>query len=319
MKEKLIDILSLTAGITLLYFMQKGGGVSDLDESLFMIFGMALFLAFVAGRLLGSFGLPSITSFLLMGGIILGPYVMNVFTKDMIADLRFIDDVALSIIAMTAGGEINFRNSRISLAKAGGVFVVVQIIVVFAIVFGALMLFKGFFPQGGIFVTMASLVFMSVIANAKSPATTVAVIIESEAKGKMTDYVLTSAILKDIIIIIMFAFVLSIYSAKGGDVSVGAVIMEEGLSMLAGFVLSLIVILYKKYVKANQGVFIILFTIVMTWLARGMHLNPLLVFLFTGIGGVNNFSKFGHSLVQVVEDNSGIIYLIFFFYRRNSC
>ncbi len=158
---------------------------------------------------------------------------------------------------------------------------------------------------------MASLVFMSVIANAKSPATTVAVIIESEAKGKMTDYVLTSAILKDIIIIIMFAFVLSIYSAKG-DVSVGAVIMEEGLSMLAGFVLSLIVILYKKYVKANQGVFIILFTIVMTWLARGMHLNPLLVFLFTGIG-VNNFSKFGHSLVQVVEDNSGIIYLIFFF------
>ncbi len=107
--------------------------MSDLDESLFMIFGMALFLAFVAGRLLGSFGLPSITSFLLMG-IILGPYVMNVFTKDMIADLRFIDDVALSIIAMTAGGEINFRNSRISLAKAG-VFVVVQIIVVFAIVF----------------------------------------------------------------------------------------------------------------------------------------------------------------------------------------
>ncbi len=151
MKEKLIDILSLTAGITLLYFMQKGGGVSDLDESLFMIFGMALFLAFVAGRLLGSFGLPSITSFLLMGGIILGPYVMNVFTKDMIADLRFIDDVALSIIAMTAGGEINFRNSRISLAKAGGVFVVVQIIVVFAIVFGALMLFKGFFSSGGDF------------------------------------------------------------------------------------------------------------------------------------------------------------------------
>jgi len=307
MKEKLIDILSLTAGITILFYI-KNHGIAVRTESLFMIFGVALFTAFVAGRLLGSFGLPSITSFLLMG-MLLGPYVMNVFTTDMIKDLRFVDDVALSIIAMTAGGEINFRNSRINLAKASA-FVLIQIAMIFAIVFGVLIFTRGLFPEG-IFVSMAGIVFMSVIANATSPSTTVAVIIESEAKGRMTDYTLTSAIMKDILIIIMFAFFLSIYNTKG-DVSVTAVIIEESLSVVAGFALSVIVILYKKYVKANQGVFIILFTIVMTWLAKGMHLNPLLVFLFAGIG-VNNFSRFGHSLVQVIEDNSGIIYLIFFF------
>jgi len=307
MKEKLIDILSLTAGVTILYFMKKGG-VSVRPEALFLIFGICLFLAFVAGRLMGRFGLPAITSFLLMG-MLLGPYVMNVFTVKMIADLRFIDDVALSIIAMTAGGEINFRNSRINLGKAG-IFVLVQVGFVFALVFGVIYFFRGLFPSG-VFVSIAAVVFMSVIANATSPATTVAVIIESEAKGKMTDYTLTGAIMKDILIIVIFAFVLSIYGSSG-DISVGGVIMKETFSMLAGLVLSVIVILYKQYVKANQGVFIILFTIVMTWLAKGMHLNPLLVFLFAGIG-VNNFSKYGHSLVQVIEDNSGIIYLIFFF------
>lgn len=307
MKERTIDILSLTAGITVMYFM-KTSGIAVRPEALFMIFGLALFLAFASGRLLKGFGLPSITSYLLMG-MLLGPYVMNVFTTKMITDLRFIDDVALSIIAMTAGGEINFRESRISLSKVF-VFVTGQIAVTFAIVFAVLFLLKDFFPSG-VFSAMAAIVFMSVIANAKSPSTTVAVIIESEAKGKLTDYTLTSAILKDIIIIILFAFVLSLYGSKE-SVSVGGVILEETLSMLAGLVLSLVIILYKKYVKANQGVFILLFTIVMTWLAKGMHLNPLLVFLFAGIG-VNNFSKYGHSLVQAVEDNSGIIYLIFFF------
>ena len=305
MKERIIDILSLTAGVLLLYFM-KSRGVSVRPQALFMVFGFALFMAFAAGRLLRGFGLPSITSFLIMG-MLLGPHVLNIFTTDMIDDLRFVDDVALSIIAMTAGGEINFRESRINLAKAG-IFVLVQVGIIFVIVFGALSVLKGFFPAG-IFAGTAAVVFMSIIANATSPSTTVAVIIESEAKGKLTDYTLTGAIVKDILIIIIFAFALSLYS---GGVSVGGVIMEETLSMLAGLVLSLIIILYKQYVKANQGVFILLFTIVMTWAAKGMHLNPLLVFLFAGIG-VNNFSKFGHSLVQVVEDNSGIIYLIFFF------
>lgn len=307
MKEKLIDILSLTAGLFLLYLILVTG-VSEQPESLFMVFGIALFMAFVSGRLLGSFGLPSITSFLLMG-VLLGPYVMNVFTTEMISELRFVDDVALSIIAMTAGGEIQFRNSRINIRKVF-VFVIVQVVVTFALVFACLYFLGGLFPNG-IFASVTAIVFMSVIANAKSPATTVAVIVETEAKGKMTDYTLSGAIIKDIIIIILFAFVISIYSSDG-EMSVGKVIVEEILSMLAGLVLSMIVIAYKKYIGANQGVFIILFTIVMTWIAKSMHLNPLLVFLFAGIG-VNNFSKFGHSLVQNIEDNSGIIYLIFFF------
>jgi len=307
MKEKLIDTLSLTAGITLLYFIQTSG-ISARPESLFLVFGFALFMAFISGRLLSRFGLPSITSFLLMG-ILLGPYVMNVFTTEMIRELRFVDDVALSIIAMTAGGEIHFRNSRINLAKAG-IFVVVQVAFIFALVFGVLMLTKDFFPTG-IFTCTAAVVFMSVIANATSPSTTVAVIIETESKGKMTDYTLTSAIIKDILIIVMFAFFLSIYQTDG-EVTVSAVLIKESMSMASGLALSIIIILYKEYVKANQGVFIILFTISMTWIAKSMHLNPLLVFLFAGIG-VNNFSRYGHSLVQTVEDNSGIIYLIFFF------
>jgi Kef-type K+ transport system membrane component KefB len=307
MKETVIDIISIIAGLTILLTM-KSSGVAGMDEANFMVFGTGLFLAFLSGKLLSRYGMPSITSFLLIG-MLLGPYVTNIFTSSMIQELSLIDDVALSIIAMTAGGEISFRNSRINIGKAG-VFVIAQIIIVFAITYIVLTFTRDLFP-GGLFASTAAIVFMCVIVNAKSPSTTVAVIIESEAKGKLTDYTLTSAIIKDILIIIIFTFVLSIYGNKG-EVSVTHVVIEEGLSMLSGLVLSLIFIGYIKYVKSNQGVFIMIFTITMTWVAQSLHLNPLLVFLFAGIG-VNNFSRYGHSVVQSIENNSGIIYLIFFF------
>jgi Kef-type K+ transport system membrane component KefB len=259
MKEKYIDILSLTAGTAVLYYI-KASGVSERPESLFMVFGAALFLGFVAGRLLKNFGLPSITSYLLMG-VLFGPYCMNVFSASMISDLRFIDEAALSIIAMTAGGEINFRKSRISLSKAF-VFVVVQMVVTSAIVFVFLNIFGIYIPSG-LFAAGTAIVFMSVIVNAKSPSETVAVIVETGSKGRMTDYILTSVIIKDILVIVVFAVTLSFYGSRD-EISVGGVIMKETLSIIFGIAASVVIILYKKYIKSNQGAFILLFTLVLT-------------------------------------------------------
>jgi Kef-type K+ transport system membrane component KefB len=93
--------------------------------------------------------------------------------------------------------------------------------------------------------------------------------------------------------------------------------MKETLSIIFGIAASVVIILYKKYIKSNQGAFILLFTLVLTWITKELYLNSLLVFIFAGIG-VNNFSKYGHSLVQVIEENSGILYIIFFFMAGTS-
>jgi Kef-type K+ transport system membrane component KefB len=297
----------LLAGMVLIVLLQKHGIAAE-EKALFIVFGLSLFLSFVFGRILSDFGIPSITSYLLMG-LVLGPYVLDIFTLEIITEIKFVDNVALSLIALVAGGEITFKSDRIDLRKVT-VFVVLQIVITFALVMVLMYLF-GIVFNNALFMNMTAVIFIAVIANAKSPSTTVAVIIETEAKGRMTDYTLTSAILKDVFIIVLFTVVLSIFSSDG-NVSVMGVVIEEVASVAMGIVLGVIVIFYIKHIKQNQGVFILLFTVIMTWVAKSIHLNPLLVFLFVGMT-VNNFSKFGHSLVQNIEDNSRIIYLIFFF------
>jgi len=310
MKKTALDVLIIFAGVVMLIFL-KNKGITDSPDIIFAVFGMGLFLAYLLGKLLGDYGLPGITSYLIMG-VILGPFVMNIFTHTIIDYISFIDEVALSIIGLVAGGEINLRSSAVSLKKVL-VFVIIQVLIIFGLVFGILYVAGGFLPID-LFKGIAAVVFMAIIANATSPSTTVAVILETGAKGRLTEYTLTSAILKDFLIIVLFTVTLSIFAAKNGGQGGGvmAIIMEETLSGVAGFVLGWVVILYIKYIKENTGVFILIFSIMMTWTCREIHLNPLLVFLFIGIT-VNNMSEFGKNFVHTVEENSGIIYLVFFF------
>ena len=307
MQKNIIDTALMAAGLLLLYYLKKAG-VTDHPDALFMVFGMGLFISYLAGKILKSIGFPAITSYLIMG-VVMGPYIMHIFTMDVIKSVGFINNVALSLIGLVAGGEINLRNSRINLGKVM-IFVVVQIILTFAFFYSVLSL-AGAYLAPLVFSSSAALIFMSVIANAKSPSTTVAVILETESKGRLTDYTLTSAILKDFIIIILFTTILSIYAGDGNS-GVGAVIMEEVISSIVGAALGFVVILYLKHVQQNKGTFILLFTVIMTWVAQSVHLNPLLMFLFMGIA-VKNLSIYGESLVDIIEENAGIIYLVFFF------
>lgn len=307
MKRRIVDIVIIFVCTGLLYFIEDNG------STFFLIFGVGLLAAFSLGSLLSEYGLPKITSYLIMG-ILFGPYIFNFFTFEVIERLQFIDSIALSIIAFVAGGEINFRQKAVPLSKVT-IFVLLQVMIIFPVsmfvLFGVGKLFSF-----SLFSMLAPIIFLSLINNATSPSTTVAVIQETGAKGKLTDYVLISAVLKDILIIVLFAFFAALLGA-GGEVTVTSVIIEEVLSAIAGVVLGFLVILYIKNVKLHRGVFLFLLVMIFTWVAQQMHLNNLMMFLFTGIV-VNNMSKLGHSVVEIIENNSQVIYVIFFFVAGNS-
>lgn len=287
--------------------------IEHTEDAFFLIFGVGLLAAFSLGSLLNELGLPKITSYLLLG-IIYGPYLFNFFSFEIVERLQFIDNIALSIIAFVAGGEINFRQKAVPISKVS-IFVIIQIIIIFPI--SILLLFSvGKIFSFSLFTMLAPVIFLSLINNATSPSTTVAVIQETGAKGKLTDYVLISAVLKDILIIVMFAFFAALLGA-GEETTVSRVILEEILSAGLGVILGFAVIFYIKNIKLHRGVFLFLLTIFFTWVAGQIHLNNLMIFLFTGIV-VNNMSKLGHSVVEIIENNSQVIYVIFFFVAGNS-
>jgi Kef-type K+ transport system membrane component KefB len=303
MKQKSTDILTVIIGFAVLFILNKTAGAFSLN------LGIALMIAFVLGEMLAAYGLPRISSYLILG-IIVGPYALEFFSESAVKSLQIVDSIALSSIAFVAGGDINFRKGGIPFSKVL-LFVGVQffagLVLAYLIIRGL-----GLFLEFEYFAIPAFIIFLALILNAVSPATTVAIIKESKAKGKLTKYTLSAAVVKDFIIIVFFSMLLSFFAKDTNTTSVAKVIIEELMSGAAGVVTGIVVYLYIKYVKINVGVLLFLVIILATWVCKELHLNNLMLFIVAGVY-LNNFTTFGRQVVDSIDSNFGIILLVFFF------
>ena len=75
-----------------------------------MITGLVLISAYLVGLLLKRIKFPKLTGYMLLG-LLIGPIGFNFLTIDVLDKLHFLENLALSFIALTAGGE--FKYSRI--------------------------------------------------------------------------------------------------------------------------------------------------------------------------------------------------------------
>ncbi len=78
-----------------------GSGVS-------LAFGFLVLAAYMAGEAITSFRLPKLTGYLFLG-LACGPSATNLVTPAMIERLTLVNGVAVGLIALAAGGEINIR------------------------------------------------------------------------------------------------------------------------------------------------------------------------------------------------------------------
>jgi Kef-type K+ transport system membrane component KefB len=98
----------------------------------FRTIGLALGFALVAATLLGHLAekirLPRLSGYLLFG-LICGPYLLNLLTPVMARQLQVVNGLAISLIALIAGLEINFARMKKRLAPIlvfGGVTIAVM-------------------------------------------------------------------------------------------------------------------------------------------------------------------------------------------------
>src|SRR5690625_1330357 len=81
------------------------GLVADSAQSATVAVGFLLLAAVVAGQVTSSLGLPRITGYIVLG-LVVGPSVLGIVTEQHVAQLSLIDDIAISLIALSAGGEL---------------------------------------------------------------------------------------------------------------------------------------------------------------------------------------------------------------------
>lgn len=283
-----------------------------------MVLGFLILAAYFAGRLTNLATMPRITGYILIG-ILCGPWVLKFVTPAHLERFRLIDELALALIAFTAGSELQLKNltKRInSILLIILMQIIITIILTVAVILISKPMVAAFSHEKTILILGIGLL-IGVISVAKSPAQTIAVIVETRARGTMTDTVLGVTVLKDIVVIILFTIALnSVHALLTPDESLDLgrllfLLMEIGLSLVAGGVFGLIVILYMRNIKQELFLFILGMAFFVTTISHQLHLEFLLTAMSTGFV-VQNFSECGEEFSRAVERTSLPVYLIFF-------
>lgn len=280
--------------------------------------GFIMIFAFLGGKNISRLKLPQITGYIL-AGIVCGPYLLKLLQTAEVRDLQLLDGLALSLIALAAGGEMEREKLRGSW-KAVSFLVLSQTVFMVGGVVLFVWIFGSFFPffsgKPGLEVLALSLL-LGTLATATSPSTTIAIITESRAKGKYTDLLLSTAVVKDFVVIIFFAFSLAVSKSlvfPGQAFDFGfllGTLSEIGGSVILGIAVGIGIIFYLKLVKKEITIFLLSVAFFTYQISQSFGLHPLLVCLIAGFL-VKNFSSQGEGLIEALERSSVPVFIIFF-------
>lgn len=178
------------------------------------IISIALMLAigFLMTRITKLLKLPNVTAYII-GGILAGPFCLNLFPESIIASTSFLPDIALAFIAFSTGEF--FRIS--SLKKNGGK---VFVITVLESCCAAVLVFLFCWLVLGL--NLAFSIVLGALATATAPASTIMTIRQTGAKGDFVDTLLQVVALDDVVGLALYSIAVSlataIFSSSGFEV-----------------------------------------------------------------------------------------------------
>ena len=161
---------------------------------------LALAVVLVAGILCGTLakrvGLPAVTGQILIG-VALGPSILGVFDVDSIHGLHPITDFALGLIVVKVGNHLNLRRLK-NAGRRLGWLVLLEATVTPALVTLALVVL----PVASVPVELV--ILLSAMAISTAPATIVALVQETRARGVFVKTLVAAVALNNIACIVLF-------------------------------------------------------------------------------------------------------------------
>ena len=297
----------------------------------FLGFVWVLFGTSYFSRFFQKIKLPLITGFIILGFVV-GPYVLNLIPSEAIDKILFINDFALAYIAFAAGAELYLKDLRSRLKSiAWNTFGQLAVTFVFSAI--AIFLLASQIPfmaempkalQVSISLLMAS------IFVARSPSSAIAIIHELRAKGPFTQTVMGVTVLKDVLVIILFAICVSIARNLIGNhpfdlIGISILIGELLLSFVLGLFLGKIIhwtlgLPLNSQVKAavllivGYGVFFFAHnvqTYSLQLIGVELFFEPLLICIIASFS-VTNYSKYRAEFQFIIHRIGPYVYIAFF-------
>lgn len=273
---------------------------------------LSLALAMIVGLLLTRVvklvHLPNVTGYLI-AGLLIGPYVLNVFPSDSLESVGLISTVALGFIAFSIGNEFRFSHLK-HIGKNAIIICLCQALLAVILVDVTLLLAG--------FDTPLCLV-LGAIATATAPAATLMVVRQYKAKGPITSTLLPVVAIDDAVGLIVFAVSLAIAQslASGEAVTVMNTVVEPlleiVLSLIVGAVIGVLVSVATRFFKsrANRLCICVAAVFLGVALAEQFHLSSLLLCMCIGAGFVNT-NKHAEPVLEGTDRWTPPLFMIFF-------
>ena len=279
---------------------------------------------------------PLITG-LILTGILAGSSFLGFIPDYALPKLNFLNEIALAIIAFSAGAELHLEELRSRLNSIKWMSIA-QLLVTF-IASGLFVFFiSGQIPfmNGMDFkVRVAISLLFGTIFVARSPSSAIAIINEMRARGPFVKTAMGVTVVIDVLVIILFAITFAVVKTiiSGEALNLNflfVLLLEIGVSIILGWVYGKIL---KGLLQTNLPfnfkaamVIIIGYSIYLLnhWVSHQAHLaghhfelEALLIAIIASFY-VTNYTSFNHEFEEIINRISPYIYIVFFTLTGNS-
>jgi Kef-type K+ transport system membrane component KefB len=280
-------------------------------------FGFILLAAIQTGHIFHALNLPHLTGFILCGAVV-GPEVLGFVDANSVAELAPMKRVAVGLIGLLAGCELNVRKLRPRLRNIA-IFAGSGMAGAFVIVYAVFTVILMKLPATASMSVGQRLVIALICANALvafSPPVVIGVINEAKARGPLTEICVPLVVVADLIIVITFsltnAVAHSIFPTDGSASGVFALIWHVFGSIGGGLVYGLVLALYLKRVDERVALFVFGTLFVIAEGSAALHVDPLLIGLTAGLFLENISPVSGEEVVHETEAAATPVFTLFF-------
>ncbi len=230
--------------------------------------GILIVTGLIFGKIAKYVKFPNVTGYL-VGGLLIGPSILGIITKEAIESMTIVSNVALGFIAFSIGNEL-----KVSYFKHVGTKPIV--IAIFEALFGVVFVFIAviiyFAITGQLNLTnLRFTLVLSAIAAATAPAATLMVVRQYKAKGTLTDTLMSVVALDDSVAIMLFGICIAIANILGNSNAVGTPIILQILAPFWEIILSI----------GIGGIFGIIVTFACMWFTgRGNRISIVIAAIF---------------------------------------
>ena len=291
------SLFALGLMMALFHRVTAGG---PLEARATLALGFLLLAAHVGGDLARRARLPRLTGYLIVAFAV-GPAWLGLVRRDEVAALRVIADAGLALIALAAGAELRLDTlrrkverrelARVATGAVAFPFVAVMLVALSVTPWLPITVHQPF--GDGLAVALV----LGTLAAASSPAITMGMLGELDARGPVARALLAVTVAQDVAVMLLFALVLAAAKplASGGALNVaagGTALVGLVGSVAVGGALGVAVERYLRLVRRETVLFLVAVAFLASEVARLLDLEILIVALAAGFW-VENFARAG--------------------------